>query len=483
MSVRLRLRITCMVALCAILSSTALVLGAGIAAACSGAGGGGCTTPTASTGSASSITSNSATLSGSVNAQGCTTYYAFEWGKSSSGPFPDSIEGSAGKETSPKPVSTNLTGLLQPSTQYYFRLSAFNSEGKEATGSVVPFKTPAACAKPTVTTNTPASVKNTSALLSGSVNTNGCQTTTKIEWGPSTSPGTYPNSVNGPSGTGTLSPSYTVSGLQPNTGYHYRVSANNSTTGTTSGADKPFTTLKTKYVALGDSFSSGVGTGTYYTPDPENCKRSMYSYPELLHNAHPDWSFVNATCLGATISWLKYEAAKNLSQDVNWVTYTIGGNDADFPWVMFDCAIVPEAECIYLIEIEQEYILHTLPGELDEVNNLIKSKAGNAKVIVLDYPRLFGETSFCISPYNEGIRTLMNGTANLMKGVISNATARAGANFVFRDVIPSFVGHAVCDGGTKWLNGVVTLSPSESYHPTIEGQSNGYYPAVHGVTG
>src|SRR5262245_58726091 len=125
-----RLRISCTVALCAVLSSTALVLGAGIAAACSGAGGGGCPTPTASTGSASAITSNSATLNGTVNAQGCITYYVFEWGTSSSGPFPDAIEGSAGKETSPKTVSTNLPpGILQPSTQYYFRLSAFNGEG------------------------------------------------------------------------------------------------------------------------------------------------------------------------------------------------------------------------------------------------------------------------------------------------------------------------------------------------------------------
>jgi lysophospholipase L1-like esterase len=478
-----RLRIICMGALCTTLSSTVMVFFAGIAMACGGTGGGGCEVPTASTGSATAITSNSATLNGSVNAQGCITNYLFEWGTSASGSFPDSIEGYAGNETFPKAVSTNLpAGILQPNTDYKFRLSAINSEGKKATGSAVPFKTSAACAKPTVTTNTPASVTNTSALLSGSVNTNGCQTTTKIEWGPSSSPGTYPNSVNGPSGTGTLSPSYTVSGLQPNTGYHYRISASNSTTGTTPGTDKPFTTLKTKYVALGDSFSSGVGTGTY-TPDPEECKRSMYSYPELLHNAHPDWSFVNATCEGATVSWLMYKEAKDLSQDVNWVTYTIGGNDADFPWVMFDCAVLSEEDCIYLIENAQEYILHTLPGKLDEVNNLIKSKAGNAKVIVLDYPRLFGETSFCISPYSEGIRTLMNGTANLMKGVISNATARAGANFVFRDVIPSFQGHAVCDGGTKWLNGVVTLKPYESYHPTIEGQSNGYYPVVHGVTG
>jgi|GEM_PF-266930 len=248
MSVRLRLRITCMVALCAILSSTAMVLGAGIAAACSGVGGGGCTTPTASTGSASAITSNSATLSGSVNAQGCTTYYVFEWGKSSSGPFPDSIEGSAGKETFPKSVSTNLPpGILQPSTQYYFRLSAINSEGKKATGSAVPFKTAGgteSCLKPTVTTETPV-VTAGSAVIGGTVDPHGCSATYWFEWGPSSLPNSYPNKTPTRSaGTVSLFLTDEIKGLLPGTGYHVRLSANNSA-GTTPGADKPFTTKTT----------------------------------------------------------------------------------------------------------------------------------------------------------------------------------------------------------------------------------------------
>ncbi len=241
----IRLRITCMVALCAMLSSTAMLLGAGIAAACAGGGGGGCEVPTASTGSASSITSNSATLSGSVNARGCTTYYVFEWGTSSSGPFPDSIEGPAGKETFPKTVSTNLTGLLQPSTQYYFRLSAINSEGKEATGSAVPFKTSPACAKPTVTTGVATVITKESAILNGSVNPNGCQTTYRIEWGPSSSPSSYPFSFTDSAGKGTLPVSvfYPAQNLQANTSYHFRVLAVNNSGPPILGLDKPFKTM------------------------------------------------------------------------------------------------------------------------------------------------------------------------------------------------------------------------------------------------
>ena len=476
-----RLRTTCSIALCAMLSSTALLLFAGIAAACSGPGGGGCTTPTASTGSATAITTNSATLNGSVNAQGCITYYLFEWGTSSSGPFPDSIEGSAGKETFPKAVSTNLTGLLQPGTQYYFRLSAINSEGKEATGSAVPFKTTAACPKPIVTTNAAASITDASASLSGSVNANGCQTTTKIEWGLSSSPNTYPNSVSGPSGTGMLSPASTVSGLQPNTGYHYRVSANNPSTGTTPGADKVFTTAKTRYVALGDSYSSGVGTGSYFEP---TCKRSSYAYPELMRSSHPNWTVVNATCENSWASNVINAASTPgiLTPDTKWVTYTVGGNDALFVETMIYCA-GPELLCLAQLNTSQDIILYKLPDLLDQVNNAIKAKAPNAKVIVLDYPRLFNRVD-CTGLYSLNEQNNLNAAADMMKTTISSATARAGSNFIFRDVIPGFLGHAVCDGGsgssTEWINGP-NLS-KESFHPKIAGQQV-YYNLVKGITG
>ena len=52
----------------------------------------------------------------------------------------------------------------------------------------------------------------------------------------------------------------------------------------------------TKYVALGDSYSSGTGTRSYYD---SSCQRSVHAYPYLLHNAHPSWTFVHAACSGA----------------------------------------------------------------------------------------------------------------------------------------------------------------------------------------
>jgi len=240
-----------------------------------------------------------------------------------------------------------------------------------------------------------------------------------------------------------------------------------------------------KYVALGDSYSSGVGTRTYYDP---SCQRSVTAYPYLLHNAHPTWTFVNATCSGAKTGDIVNTQSASLTSDTNWVTYTIGGNDAGFSSVITECALPSWASnCDGAVNAAQAYIQNTLPGRLDLVNNKIKSLAPSAQVVVLDYPRLFNGTDCNALTFFSGSEmTRLNQTADMMKTQVSAAATRAGANFVFRDVIPSFIGHAVCDGGggssTEWINGL-SNPVGESYHPKVTGHASGYYPVVKGVTG
>lgn len=240
-----------------------------------------------------------------------------------------------------------------------------------------------------------------------------------------------------------------------------------------------------KYVALGDSYSSGTGTRTYYD---SGCQRSTTSYPYLLHNAHPDWTFVHAACSGAKTGDVISTQSASLTADTNWVTYTIGGNDAGFSSVITECAQPGWlSDCDGAIDAAQAYIQNTLPGRLDLVNNTIKSKSPNATVIALDYPRLFNGTDCNAFTWFSGAEmTRLNQTADMLKTQVSAAATRAGANFVFRDVIPPFIGHAVCDGGsasaTEWINGL-SNPVGESYHPKTTGHASGYYPVVKGVTG
>src|SRR6476620_2165017 len=181
--------------------------------------------------------------------------------------------------------------------------------------------------------------------------------------------------------------------------------------------------LATKYVALGDSYSSGTGTRTFYE---STCQRSVYAYPYLLHNAHPEWTFVNATCSGAKTADVINTQVNSVTSDTNWVTYTIGGNDAGFSSVITTCAQPSWASnCDGAINTAQAYITNTLPGRLDLVNNAIKSRAASAKVVVLDYPRLFNGTDCNALTFFSGSEmTRLNQTADMLKNVISAAATR-----------------------------------------------------------
>jgi lysophospholipase L1-like esterase len=164
---------------------------------------------------------------------------------------------------------------------------------------------------------------------------------------------------------------------------------------------------------------------------------------------------VHAACGGAKTGDVINTQSANLTSTTNWVTYTIGGNDAGFSSVITECAQPSwSSNCDGAIDTAQSYITNTLPGRLDLVNNKIKSLSPSAKVIVLDYPH----------------RTKLR-----------EAATRAGANFVFKDAIPPFVGHAVCDS-PEWLNGLSNPT-SESYHPNRTGHSSGYTPLVRAVLG
>jgi len=236
----------------------------------------------------------------------------------------------------------------------------------------------------------------------------------------------------------------------------------------------------TRYVALGDSYSSGTGTRQYYD---STCQKSVYAYPYLVHNAHSTWTFVHAACSGAKTGDVINTQSTSLTSGTNWVTYTIGGNDAGFSSVITECAKPWWAsDCNGAIDGAQTYIRNTLPGRLDLVNNKIKSLSPTAKVVPLSYPRLFmGEDCNAGTFFSPAEETRLNQTADMLRDAIRAAATRAGGNFVFKDAIPPFIGHAICDP-VEWINGL-SNPVGESYHPNRTGHSSGYQPLVRAVLG
>jgi hypothetical protein len=85
--------------------------------------------PAVVTNAASAIGTTTATLNGTVNPNGASTTYQFEYGLTTAyGSTSPGSPGSAGSGTAPVAESTNLTGLTS-NTTYHFRLNATNATG------------------------------------------------------------------------------------------------------------------------------------------------------------------------------------------------------------------------------------------------------------------------------------------------------------------------------------------------------------------
>src|SRR4051794_5516782 len=228
------------------------------------------------------------------------------------------------------------------------------------------------------------------------------------------------------------------------------------------------------YVALGDSYSSGVGTRTYL-PDGTSCQRSVYAFPSLIAAAK-GYTLNLRACSGAKVSDVTATQLSALTASTSYVTISVGGNDAGFTSVITTCAEPAWlSDCSGAVRKAQGYITTTLPGTLATLYAAIRTRAPQAKVVVVGYPRLFnGEDCNALTWFSPSDESQLNATADLMNRTLAAAAAAKG--FAFANPTGAFVGHAVC-GAPEWLNGL-SNPISESYHPTRTGHASGYTPLV-----
>ncbi|WP_069886260.1 SGNH/GDSL hydrolase family protein [Streptomyces luteocolor] len=228
----------------------------------------------------------------------------------------------------------------------------------------------------------------------------------------------------------------------------------------------------TGYVALGDSYSSGVGAGNYDSGSGD-CKRSTRAYPALWAAAHSPSSFNFVACSGARTGDVLSKQLGPLNSGTGLVSLSIGGNDAGFSDVMTTCVLQSESNCLARVDEARKYVDSTLPGNLDKVYDAIRAKAPSARVVVLGYPRFYKLNGSCTTGLSERERSAINSAADHL----NSATAKRAADhgFTFGDVTGAFTGHEICSG-SAWLHSVNWLNIGESYHPTAAGQSGGYLP-------
>jgi hypothetical protein len=327
-----------------------------------------------------------------------------------------------------------------------------------------------------------------------------------------------------------------------------------------------------RYVAMGDSYSSGEGAidsagDPAFDPttatSKDKCHRSAHAYAYQLKAAlgfsDPNFTFV--ACSGAELADFVAKVGKSgqwtedpqlnaiarpgkTNPNIKLVTLSLGGNDIGFAQIMQNCVLgfgvsnsaqdcksyadSTSAKGFKLLSSGGHILLHpngawsfctgtgsclktgrhgtcsvcvavTVPS-LANLYGQIHKRAPNAKIRVLLYPLLFPATppSDCtvgtfttiaqiVHRYHltKPEMTELNKLGNSLNKTISEQVAaahQAGIDIVAVNPnnasgpVPGFSGHAVCDRGTPWINGLMwdgpfvgDISPF-SFHPNALGQ-------------
>jgi hypothetical protein len=212
--------------------------------------------PTAITGEASSITPNSATISGSVTpgsvGPNSDTKYLFQYGLTASyGAQIPLMPGDVGQGTSPVMETANL-GALEPGTTYHYRILAtndlINEEGKPQTvlGEDQTFMTEPT--PPILSGVSVSAITQSSATVTATLNPNGLPTRYELLLG--STPGALQAQMFGhTTGAGVLPLTLNVESLSPGTLYYYELIAINLNGTAESPPEGAFTTA----AALGPS--------------------------------------------------------------------------------------------------------------------------------------------------------------------------------------------------------------------------------------
>ncbi|MDO8482460.1 MAG: hypothetical protein Q7S86_01415 [bacterium] len=186
--------------------------------------------PDAKTLSSNGISRTSANLRGEVSPNRGLTQYWFEYGTTNNlGDTSSFVPAGSGNGT--LPAAATVTKLA-PATTYYFRINAQNQFGT-VNGSILNFKTDGpAITSPSVTTGNASDIGVSSAILNGTVNANGADTTYWFEYSSDTLVSSVllsaTEQVSVGAGTGVVSVNADITNLKPRTTHYFSLHAQNS---------------------------------------------------------------------------------------------------------------------------------------------------------------------------------------------------------------------------------------------------------------
>lgn len=240
-----------------------------------------------------------------------------------------------------------------------------------------------------------------------------------------------------------------------------------------------------RYVALGDSFTSGVGVAP---PASSGCGRSTNNYANKLARGLHATSFRDVSCLGATTSQVRHgqmgltnrAQRAAVSRNTTVVTIGLGGNDENlYSTLVTTCPglriVSPGgAPCAaYLANLgsqSPQQIIARTGKRMEAAIRDVQAKAPRARVLIVGYPVLAPARGRCSElPLAAGDYAYVHKVNGQLNTALRSAAQRTGAQFV--DVGAASVGHDACSAH-PWVNAAnASRGDGGAYHPTALGHT------------
>lgn len=224
------------------------------------------------------------------------------------------------------------------------------------------------------------------------------------------------------------------------------------------------------YVALGDSYSSGVGGGNCYGG---GCMKSNASWAWCFAGDLSDnMLFTDDACSGATTGFVSDWELSDLDAQTLAVTITVGGNDLDFANVLTRCILGVSCDGISVPGDRLDQLGGRLRRLYEQINSrprgrrccrpLPRHLAGRQRALLPDH-RAMGQGQ--IAQIKDSIARLNNTTriAAALPGTVYVDTDGA-----FHDPSAPQYDHDVCKpDGVSYAWG--PSAGSDAFHPTASG--------------
>lgn len=221
-------------------------------------------------------------------------------------------------------------------------------------------------------------------------------------------------------------------------------------------------------VAIGDSFTAGLGAGDYRI-GANGCRQSQRSVARLLA-IRSRRLLIDLSCPDARLAsappgplHLDHQIAR-VPSDAAFVVVGAGGNDLGFATVTGPCLIAGSSTCRTALEVAVMR-LPQITRDLTRALLHVRRQAPRAHVIAVGYPALVRDTPMCtLWLGRERVRWILN-AQDALESAIRTAAVRAGVRYA--DWPPTGRYRTLCDAEPWFVTGEATII-DEVLHPTYE---------------